>query len=118
MTTPDDVISAFLDNEPFDPVSLSDALATPTGRDLLLDLIALRHLAQPEDSRVAAVVGRPKRGRLRLALAAATLLITLSGGYVIGERRATHASLKPPPPTQVLNLSDAKWEDVSAGGSR
>ena len=37
-----DVISAFLDNEPFDAQELSATLATSEGRDLLIDLVALR----------------------------------------------------------------------------
>ena len=43
MTT-HDVISAFLDNEPFDARELSSALATDEGRAMLIDLVALRHL--------------------------------------------------------------------------
>jgi len=46
-----DVISAFLDNEPFDSQELAGALASPEGRDLLLDLIALRAIVQPEELR-------------------------------------------------------------------
>ena len=47
-----DVISAFLDDEPFDSNKLTEALSDPAGRTLLIDLIALRHLVQPENKEV------------------------------------------------------------------
>ena len=43
-----EVISAFLDDEPFDPVDLAAAVADPGGRQLLLDLVALRALVRDE----------------------------------------------------------------------
>jgi hypothetical protein len=43
-----DVISAFLDNEPFDASELARALADPEGRELLLDLVAMRTLVRDE----------------------------------------------------------------------
>jgi hypothetical protein len=43
-----EVISAFLDNEDFDAGELARALAQPGGRDLLLDLVALRTLVQDD----------------------------------------------------------------------
>ena len=51
-----EVISAFLDNEPFDAAALGDALAQDEGREVLLDLIALRSLVA--DDGVAAPVPR------------------------------------------------------------
>ena len=51
-----DVISAFLDNEPFDAGELGAALADPDGRELLLDLLALRTLVA--DDGVTAQVTR------------------------------------------------------------
>jgi hypothetical protein len=51
-----EVISAFLDNEPFEAAALGAALADPEGRELLLDLIALRSLVN--DDGVAAQVPR------------------------------------------------------------
>jgi hypothetical protein len=44
-----EVISAFLDDEPFDASRLVEALSDPAGRDLLIDLIALRHLVEADD---------------------------------------------------------------------
>jgi len=53
-----DVISAFLDNEPFDPAELGAALGEPVGRDLLLDLVALRSLVRDESVGTTAARGR------------------------------------------------------------
>ena len=52
-----DVVSAFLDNEPFDPADLARALADPDGRQLLLDLVALRSLVREEPIAPAAHAG-------------------------------------------------------------
>jgi hypothetical protein len=68
-----EVISAFLDDEAFEPRALAEALAHPDGRDLLIDLVLLRHLAQSADlperhgnasraSETAAVCGGGGRG--------------------------------------------------------
>jgi hypothetical protein len=43
-----DVLSAFLDNEEFDPEELARALADPGGREMLLDLVALRTRVRDE----------------------------------------------------------------------
>ena len=63
MSSTHEVISAFLDDEPFDPQELSDALSDPAGRALLIDLIALRRIVQPTDAapaiRAATPVWRP-----------------------------------------------------------
>jgi hypothetical protein len=45
-----DVISAFLDNEPFDAAELGRSLADPQGRELLLDLVAVRSLVRDEEA--------------------------------------------------------------------
>jgi hypothetical protein len=60
-----DVISVFLDNEPFDAAELARALADPQGRELLLDLVAVRALVRDESpiapaAAHAAVGSRPK----------------------------------------------------------
>ena len=60
-----DVISAFLDNEPFDASELARALADPEGRELLLDLVAMRTLVRDESmpapvTSTRAHVSRPK----------------------------------------------------------
>ena len=53
------VISAFLDDEPFDPVALADALSDPAGRALLIDLLALRHIVQPEEASASVALLSP-----------------------------------------------------------
>ena len=62
-----DVISAFLDDEPFDAAELAAALADRAGRTLLIDLIALRHLAERYDLGydVFAAVARAREGQAR-----------------------------------------------------
>ena len=50
------------------PAPLTDALAAPEGRALLIDLIALRSLAQPDD--VVPVAIRPPARRSRPAYVA------------------------------------------------
>ena len=86
-----DVISAFLDNEPFDAQELSASLATPEGRELLIDLIALRSVVQPVEG------ARALRGGYRplwMLASAAAVLLALASGYQFGrtaEGRATPA---------------------------
>jgi hypothetical protein len=97
------VISAFLDDEPFQPHELVHALGDPQGRALLIDLIALRHLVQPAEADPPAVVLRPAARRPWRALAAAAaLVLALGGGYVAGERRAVAAPPEAPAPTRVV----------------
>lgn len=100
-----DVISAFLDNEPFDAPELSAALATAEGRDLLIDLIGLRTVVQPvEPIRVVATLPRQ---RWVLASVAAVLL-ALFGGYQFGRNQGdapgVGLSAAAPEPTTVLKF--------------
>lgn len=118
-----EVISAFLDNEPFDPQALTEALADPGGRVLLIDSLALRRLAQPDDMfpPAAAVLTR-RRQPLRVLAAAAALAIALGGGYVWGERSGSRTgeaavSSSPPPVTRVVK-SETGWQAIPPGGVR
>ena len=112
-----EVISAFLDNETFDPQALSDALADPEGRALLIDLLTLRRLAQPDEMDSAQPSGRPRTPRVgRLAAIAAALTLAVVGGYQLGERSVV-APTDPPAPTRVISSTSA-WQDVSEGGTR
>lgn len=114
-----EAISAFLDNEPFEPQALLDALADPDGRALLIDLLILQRLVQP--SEVASSVARPA-GRspwcngARAAVAAAVLLFTSWAGYQLGERSTATAS-GPPAPTQIVK-AQGDWQEVGNGGLR
>ena len=93
-----DVISAFLDNEPFDREQLSAALSTEDGRRLLLDLVALRSVVQPAlttafDPAIAAA-----RPGWHWAAAAAVLMLT--AGFALGQ----WAARSPDPPSAVSTV--------------
>jgi hypothetical protein len=103
MSSTHEVISAFLDDEPFDPQELANTLSDPTGRTLLIDLIALRQIVQLTDAAPAITAANPMRRRpWRLAAAAAALFFALAGGYLVGERRAVATSSEAPPPTRIV----------------
>jgi hypothetical protein len=107
------VISAFLDDEPFDAAELGAALSDPDGRALLIDLVALRHIAQPDDVIGAAEI-RTRGSRWRPLLATAAMLVAVAAGYVIGERRGTPDAPGPPAATRVVQAND--WQPLPAGG--
>jgi hypothetical protein len=118
MTNTHAVISAFLDDEPFDAADLAAALSDPEGRALLIDLVALRHVVQPEESAAAAAPVAPAwRGSLRPLAAAAAVVVALAGGYFMGERRAgTVNAADPPAPTRVVQ--ETAWQSLPPGGGR
>jgi hypothetical protein len=112
-----DVISAFLDDEAFDPKELADALSHPEGRSVLLDLVALRHIVQPEsDGALARATRKPQR-TLAPALAAAAMLVALAGGYFAGQQRDSVNSSEPPAATRVVEAG-GRWQDVPQGSQR
>jgi hypothetical protein len=114
------VISAFIDNEPFDPHELRDALATPEGREELLDLIALRDVVRPP---MATVIAAPSsvRSVTRWTLAAAAAAVLAVGGYSVGrsmaqEQISSTAQVTAPAPT--LESTFESWNDrLSTGGN-
>ncbi len=107
-----EVISAFLDDEPFDPSQLAEALSEPAGRDLLIDLVALRHLAQTDDEEPhTSRDPKPWRLSLRSMVAAAAVFVALVGGYLIGERRSQFAVAEAPSPTHVVE-APAAWQNL------
>ena len=108
------VISAFLDDEPFDAAELAAALADPAGRTLLIDLVALRHIGQPDEP--AASPAGTFRSRWRPLLATAAMLVALAGGYVLGDRRGAVDQSEPPAPTRVVQ--ETAWQILPAGGGR
>jgi hypothetical protein len=118
MSDASDVISAFLDDEPFDPGRLAEALGDPAGRDLLLDLIALRHLTQTDEREAAAFTAHAStRSALRPALAAAAVLVALAGGYLAGGYHREMALSAAPPATRVVPAPGA-WQEIPLGRMR
>jgi hypothetical protein len=117
MNTNHEVISAFLDDEPFEPQALGDALADPAGRELLIDFVLLRHVAQSEESPRAAAAPTPARKKAPLYLvAAAAVVVALLGGYQMGQRGAIEDSTQPPDATRVVQTSD--WQTISTERTR
>ena len=109
-------ISAMLDNEPVDGAALAAALETREGRELLLDLVALRHLVQAPPASPAGTMMRRPQSVWRLVAAAAVVIAAVSG-YAIGERRGTPDAAAPvaPSPTRVVETS-ATWQPLPPGG--
>jgi type VI protein secretion system component VasK len=122
MSNTDEVISAFLDDEPFDSSQLAEALSESSGRDVLIELVALRHLVQPEANASRQLVERqPRRSTLRVLAAVAAVLVALVGGYLTGERRgeraavvAPAATVVAPAATRVVEAASA-WQEVPPG---
>jgi hypothetical protein len=115
MTDRHTVISAFMDDEPFDAAELAAALSDPEGRSLLIDLVALRHIVQPEEPVATAPAGT-FRSRWRPLLATAAMLVALAGGYVLGDRRSAVEQSEPPAPTRVVQ--ETAWQILPTGGGR
>jgi hypothetical protein len=100
-----EVISAFLDDEPFDAGALDEALSDPAGRALLIDLVALRHVMQPGSEAMAAA-GSGRSSRLRTLLAIAAVLVGMVGGFWLGARRGTEALSTAPAATRVVETGE------------
>src|SRR5688572_17818323 len=118
MSTTQDVISAFMDDEPFDGHELVAALSEPEGRELLLDLVALRHVTQPNVAQTSVPeMASQRRSTLRLGLAAAAVIVAMAGGYFTGQRRGESGANAAPPATRIVEAS-ATWQDLPVGGMR
>ena len=112
MSNTHEVISAFLDDEPFDASRLAEALSDPDGRQLLIDLVSLRHLVQLESKDVSVwPVQKPRRWALRALAAAAAVLLALAGGSLVGERRGTVETTTAPSATRVVP-APAEWQEL------
>jgi hypothetical protein len=115
MNTCHEVISAFLDDEPFEPQALANALADPAGRDLLIDFVLLRHVAQSEESAGGVTPSPARRAKRSLYLvAAAAAVVALLGGYQLGQRQAMDDSPRPPAATRVVQ-SEPVWQELGGG---
>ena len=110
-----EVISAFLDNEPFDTGELGHALGEPGGRELLLDLMALRAVVQEEaiDHGVAARIAKGPT-RAWWIVSAAAVLIAVVGGFTMGSRSEQASSKAAPAPTVVVT-NEHGWSESKGG---
>jgi hypothetical protein len=111
-----EVISAFLDDELFESSALAAALSEAAGRDLLIELIALRHLAQADSKEPHGLTGRgPRPFSFQALVAVAAVLVALVGGYLVGDRRSQSATAQEvPAATRVVQTSGA-WQVVVPG---
>ena len=85
------------------------------GANLLIDLVALRHIVQPDEPAATAAAGT-FRSLWRPLLATAAMLVALAGGYVIGDRRSAVETSEPPAPTRVVQ--ETAWQVLPTGGGR
>jgi hypothetical protein len=100
-----EVISAFLDDEPFDAEQLGRALSEPEGRTMLLDLLALRQVMQPVSPHIEPL---RKPSPLRAVMAAAAIVVALVGGFWLGERRGQSETAQAPAATRVIEAGE--WQ--------
>jgi hypothetical protein len=120
-----DIIAAFIDGEPVLPEALTDALARAEGRELLIELLALRDIVAIDWTAAApAAASVSPRARPWFALAsAAALALAAVGGYAAGMRhasdrmtalRAERVVDNPPAPTVVVTVD--RWQETQKGG--
>jgi anti-sigma-K factor RskA len=113
-----EAISALIDGEPFDSRELADALSDAEGRELLIDLIALRHVVGDDTATVAASVGRPANHWRSLA-AAAAIVVALAGGYAFGRTARPdpgNDAGQAPSPDRVIELRPGQdWTPLTGG---
>ena len=102
-----DVISAFLDNEPFDAAALAQSLADPRGRELLLDLVAVRTLVRdesipaPSGARTGAL-SRPKW--IAVGFLAASILFGAGAAWLLPPLLGQQHADAPPRPDHVVTF--------------
>src|SRR5690349_5797007 len=115
------IVAALLDGEDVDAEALRESLATPAGRDYLVDLLRLRRAVS--DMGPARLISRPRSWSgafQRAAVAALVLILAGVGGYVLGQRTGLVADVhgasstvetvvapsapRAPRPTQVIRL--------------
>ena len=127
------VVEAFLDGETVAPSMLRAALGDRAARDHFVDLLIVRGALNRMDSMVMSAGARPQgsaaRGRW-LAAVAAALAVSLTAGYVAGQRAlaATNApstvealvvadsAPEAPPPTRSITFKPGvNWTDSSKG---
>lgn len=106
----DDVISAFIDNEPFDSADLARALAEPAGRELLLDLLALRAVLQ-DDSGITSAPLRPATASrpawIAAGFLAASILFAIGSALLLPSLLEQPRHDVPPRPDRVVTFDTA-----------
>lgn len=113
MNTHHEVLSAFLDDEPFEPQALAEALAEPAGRELLIDFVLLRHVAQSEEpARVSTPMPTRRSKRVLRWIAAAAVVVALVGGYQLGQRKSADDAPRLPAATRVVQ-SEPVWQELA-----
>jgi hypothetical protein len=103
----DEVVSAFLDDEPFEPADLARALADAGGRQLLLDLVALRTLVRDEPIAAPAretggVVSRPKW--IAVGFLAASVVFGAGAAWLLPPLLQQRYADVPPTPDHVVTF--------------
>lgn len=113
-----EVISAFLDNEPFDASELGRALAEPSGRELLVDLLALSAVVREESVDARPVASNNKRpARAWWLVSAAAVALAVAGGFAMGAARGARVAVTPkaaPAPTVVVT-NEIGWHESKGG---
>ena len=102
------ILAALADGERVDPAALRLALEDPTAREYLVDVIALRQ-AVGEVPAAPAMAARERRMRVRHSewlAAAAAVVISLTAGYLAGQRTAPQ-TLSGPMIETAVDLGDA-----------
>ena len=124
------VVAALADGEPVDPAALRVALADPAVREYLIDLVALRQSV--ETLTQLPVQWRDRRAfgsRVAWLTAAAAVVISLTAGYLAGQRTVQAApapnvetvvdfsgSAAAPKPTRVVTLRPGvNWTEKVEG---
>jgi len=131
MTEWQDVIEAFADGESVDADHLKSALALAEGRDHLVDVLLVRQLVGSQGAtRPLAVSAPARKAAVRwgwISAAAATIVLSVAGGYAVGHRTTgTTASASTsdaqlvtspaPAPTRVIQLENGvDWTERGGG---
>ena len=103
MTDHLDVVAAFADGEQVDANALKAALADETGREYLVDLLALRGLVSEAPAPRTLAIEPPRRSAAwRLLPVAALLVAGVSGGFAIGRQTTGSIAPEPAPPAPVV----------------
>jgi hypothetical protein len=106
----DEVISAFLDDEPFEPADLATALADNEGRRLLLELVALRTLVRADPieppARLAPHAISPRKW-IAVGFLAASVLFGTGAAWLLPTRLRQSSDDVPPTPTRVITFDTA-----------